>query len=883
MVKKYKYKISVVVPIYNVEEYLEETIKSVINQTIGFKKNIQLIFVNDGSPDNSEAICLKYKEKYPDNVIYIKQKNQWLSAARNNGFKHALGKYVNFLDSDDKLEKACYEKAYKMLEKHEEIDFVAFRIKYFDDKKGYHFTDFKYTGDKIIDINKDYKCLHMHNTSTVIRSEVMRKIEFDSNLKFAEDVKAMYEIVFQKLKYGIISSSNYLYRVRKNGTSIMQTTGKKSMYYNDTLEQRHKYLCNLSIKTFGKVIPYVQSYILYDFKWRLTYDNVFAPLSKKEIKQYLTNLYDLVKLCDNEIIIKQDVNLNIILKELEIKNGKQKLSIKDGHLLFGDILVRDIKSLSLDIEILEAKNNELVIAGLIPFFEGDKIDLLLKRNNKAQEKVKLFERVYANQKYIDGASTNIYGFDVKFKLNEIENLSFYLKADKEIIKIPLNFKKFSKLTNSRKSYYKINDHIITWKNNQVIIKKSLKIIEPLKKELTYLLALVVNRKIKVALTRIIYYLTKPFFFKKNIWLISDRYDLAGDNGESLFTYINQQRKNEKVQAYFLLSKGSRDLEKMKRVGKIIINKSIKHKIYFLHAKCIISSHADYFVTNIFGKSQTYYNDLLKFRFVFLGHGITYNDLSDWLNKYDKNIDLFITAAKEEYDALLKLDYYYDASIVKLTGLPRYDKLLKKDATLENRILLAPTWRKDLAGAPVKGTQFRKYEPSFIDTEYYKFYNGLLTDPRVLKVLKAKKYTINFFLHPNLKAQLKDFKKAKSELINICIDANYAHEFKISKLMITDYSSVFFDFAYLKKPLIYSQFDERTFNEEHWTKGYFDYHKDAFGEVCTKYEETIKTIVKCIENDCQMAENYQKKVDDFFAFRDDRNCQRVYDAIIDLDK
>ena len=98
--KKKEYKISVIIPVYNVEKYLEETIESVVNQTIGFD-NIQMILVNDGSPDNSEEICLKYKEKYPDNVVYVKQENAGVSSARNNGLKHATGKYVNFFDSDD--------------------------------------------------------------------------------------------------------------------------------------------------------------------------------------------------------------------------------------------------------------------------------------------------------------------------------------------------------------------------------------------------------------------------------------------------------------------------------------------------------------------------------------------------------------------------------------------------------------------------------------------------------------------------------------------------------------------------------------------------------------------------------------------------------------
>ena len=65
------FKFSVIMPIYDVEEFLDEAIQSIINQTIGFKDNVQLILINDGSPDQSDVICKKYKELYPDNVLYI--------------------------------------------------------------------------------------------------------------------------------------------------------------------------------------------------------------------------------------------------------------------------------------------------------------------------------------------------------------------------------------------------------------------------------------------------------------------------------------------------------------------------------------------------------------------------------------------------------------------------------------------------------------------------------------------------------------------------------------------------------------------------------------------------------------------------------------------
>lgn len=116
--KKNEFLFSVIIPVYNVENYLEETIKSVIGQTIGFKKNIEIILVNDGSTDNSEKICLKYESLFKNNIKYIKQKNKCVSNARNNGLKHASGKDINFLDSDDKWDKNVFKKVLALHEKN---------------------------------------------------------------------------------------------------------------------------------------------------------------------------------------------------------------------------------------------------------------------------------------------------------------------------------------------------------------------------------------------------------------------------------------------------------------------------------------------------------------------------------------------------------------------------------------------------------------------------------------------------------------------------------------------------------------------------------------------------------------------------------------------
>ena len=101
--KEYKYKVSVVTAVYNVEDYLSEMIDSIIAQNIGFE-NVQLILVDDGSQDSSGEICDQYAAQYPENIVVVHKENGGVSSARNEGLKYVEGAYVNFTDADDILE-----------------------------------------------------------------------------------------------------------------------------------------------------------------------------------------------------------------------------------------------------------------------------------------------------------------------------------------------------------------------------------------------------------------------------------------------------------------------------------------------------------------------------------------------------------------------------------------------------------------------------------------------------------------------------------------------------------------------------------------------------------------------------------------------------------
>ena len=126
--EQYRYDFSVVMAVYNVENYIREAVESLIHQTIGFS-HIQLIMVDDGSTDTSGKICDEYQKKYSENVVVIHKENGRQASARNAGLPYVKGKYVNFLDPDDTLDADVMEKVKAFMDTHSETDVCS--IPYF--------------------------------------------------------------------------------------------------------------------------------------------------------------------------------------------------------------------------------------------------------------------------------------------------------------------------------------------------------------------------------------------------------------------------------------------------------------------------------------------------------------------------------------------------------------------------------------------------------------------------------------------------------------------------------------------------------------------------------------------------------------------------------
>lgn len=887
--KDYKYKFSIVMAVYNVEHYIEKSIQSIIDQDIGFKENVQLILINDGSTDNSSNICEKYEKLYENNIVYLKKDNGGVSSARNLGLQYVKGKYVNFLDSDDLLSENTCKLVYDFFEdNYNNIDIISIPIIFFEGKQGNHPLNYKFNDNRIINVKKSYSYIQLSSSSSFIKSSAVKNRMFDEKLKYGEDAKLVSEIILEKFCYGVVSQAKYLYRIRKQSQSAIQTAKSKSEWYMPTLEKFHFGLIDYVLNKYKYVPKYIQYLLMYDIQWRLNTENTI--LNEEELIKYKKFLGKILKYIDSDIIYCQK-NINMEYKKYalylkskekygeEYKKYMHEIFNKDSvELYYKDILLDKLDNKIIQIDILKIRNNKLIIEGNIQtYIDENDIKLYVLIDEKIYYANILVRNISGVEEY-PLKSKKIEGkWQIDIPEKDISEAKIFIEyKNKASLLLNPQFSKMSKLsTMFTKSYYNNENYIITKTGKTLVIFKS-NIKRLVGREYRYIQELVKKQKYKPILARIIYFLSKPFFINKKVWIFMDRADRAGDNAEHLFKYVNDKKEN--INSYFVISEQSSDYEKIRKIGKVLKYGTYKTKIYYLHCEKVISSQIDENVINPFGGQEHFYRGLMKYDKIFLQHGITKDDLTGWLNKYNKDINLFITAAKPEYKSILANDYYYKEDVVKLTGFPRYDYL--KDNS-KKQIVIMPTWRNNIVGESDINTGKRKYSDTFKGTNYFNFWNKLINDDRVIREVKRLGYKIIFTPHPNIMQQIKDFDK--NEYVTFSDErANYNQLFCESKLLITDYSSVAFDFAYMKKPVLYYQFDiDEFFGKHTYTKGYFDYEEMGFGPVCYEYEKIIYELLQLLNKECIIDKKYEQRVENFFEFTDYDNCKRVYEEIFKM--
>ena len=276
-----KPKLSIIVPVYNVENYLSQCIDSILNQTL---TDFELILIDDGSSDNSPRICDKYAKK-DDRILVIHQENTGVSAARNAGMDVARGEYIGFVDSDDWIESDMYEVMLNIAEK-KSLDIVICGIKevrgnVINVRENSNYEDiilFPSNDDLLSDVfarpSKNLGVIW----NKIFRKDIVKNIRFPSNITVCEDLVFLVHLYVRNLKSAVLSQKFYFHRFRLDSvtggrTPKLEKRAFEKYIFRDV--QKHKpYYCGVAI-----------CYFLDSLVWLIQTlkDNVWMGVAKKII------------------------------------------------------------------------------------------------------------------------------------------------------------------------------------------------------------------------------------------------------------------------------------------------------------------------------------------------------------------------------------------------------------------------------------------------------------------------------------------------------------------------------------------------------------------------------------------------------------------------
>ena len=852
---------------------IEESIDSIIAQNRDFEENIQLILLDTGSSDGSYQIAQKYKEKYPENVKLLKSNEDSFSLGVyfNQALEEADGEVIHFFDNRSELSPNAFSEAKKYLKKYSsEVDIVQIPTYYFDKKLKKELPKLDYVKTDIVDITEHINHSIIYYGASFIKKDAIGDLRFNEDLLDCDIDLFLTEILSKKEKYALVKPATFL-RFKRRLDDDLKT--------KEYVENKFKFFFNYLIDKFdGNVPRYIQYILTSELNpiIRIEDLNEFYD-SKEEIDRFWENLYRVLDVLNFEDLeVHEEVpritrSFLVYLKNkdfhVESREDLNKVFLKSN-----DYLINSLHFHKLRIDIVEVIGDMLNMS--VSFSSNcytENLTIELTREF-ADGKREVFTGKFVEYPTTNRRIRRFLGVDWQFPYNmdfkipltnrEVSDLTFKIIYDDDERHIAMDnsiiFREFAGL--SSLGNYLIKDGRIIYFRGKTFSIRPYSYLLVLKLELKSIIRILRSGGpflLQGIFYRIAYVLLYPFWKNKTIWLFIDRDIIADDNAEHLFKYSIQQ--DDGIEKYFIINKDSPDYERLSSsLDNVVAFGSFKHKIKYLFSEKIMISQVTRGILNPFTHENSYlYEGLSTYKFCFLQHGVTKDDISWWIKKFHKNLFLFLTVSDLERDSMVNGHYNYEEDRIPVLGFPRYDNL-KNDPQKE--ILFIPTWRRNLDSPE-----------NILKSDFLKGINSFLSNERLSKKAKELGYKIVFRPHPELWKFL-DFINLEDVVLS---EGPYQEMFKTASVMITDYSSVAFDFAYLKKPVIYYQD-----GEYHYGEGYYDYETMGFGKVVFDEDELIDKVIEYMENDCIMEEEYVKRVNSFFKYTDKNNCKRVYEWLLE---
>lgn len=369
-------------------------------------------------------------------------------------------------------------------------------------------------------------------------------------------------------------------------------------------------------------------------------------------------------------------------------------------------------------------------------------------------------------------------------------------------------------------------------------------------------------------------------YYRDAWVFVDRDVDADDSAEHLYRWVREH--HPEINAWFLLYPESPDWPRLRAEGFRLFAPGLRRRLLALNCKHIVSSHTG----QEFGLDPARYGDMMGWRYTFLQHGTIKDDISHWLNP--SAFDVFVTSSPAEHDSVVGNDtpYIYTDREVVRAGLPRHDRLLRiaRDLAREEvRLLLVmPTWRGSLIDEGMDAAGPAERLAAFAQSEYARRWRSLLNNEMLLARVREAGLRLTFVPHTNAEPYVEAFAPAKDVDVVKLSSGMAQQTFARAAAFVTDYTSVAFEMALLRRPVFYYQFDQMTFYSggHNWREGYFDYQRDGFGPVALDERALLAELDTFLASGCRPQRKYIERMGRAMPLPGGTACEAVFNAILD---
>ncbi len=745
---------------------------------------------------------------------------------------------------------------------------------------------------------EDVEKIPFFTEAVALRTEAAQAEGFDESNGYETWEEYLYRVLGRKKKIGYVQYAVMLASFPAKSSEARNKDNIKKDWYLKTAKDHLLPLVKRYRSECGKVPPFIQSRIVYELKIRFESNKnraVKYALTEEEKEEFFGLCREILQDID-DIWLMPAEHAAVNNAELSYALSKYFLELKYGA---GHRARLEMKNPTVYLDLVNCEKNSLVLDFSCAAFLWQRETADGARENAGHPADDMRLKAIWNGQEIPLEKTQRYADTAYFGRRVYRDETFRLTLPCDRLKKRNRFAFITKATGGSQeqraltigtrrytsritpkaaaSYWCFDRYMIRFGEGNVkkeIIVERAGRMKRIFQECRMLYGMTHGRgrARRPLLTRLWYWLYWPVYHKKNIWLTFDKIYKGGDNGEYFYKYMVSRKDTDVVPAY-LMNADAPDRRRLEKEGyQPLIYGSKRHRMMFLHAKMIFATHAGiYNFNHIAEKELPYLQNLMNADAVCIQHGLSVQNLEDSANRAFNNNKRYYCASKYEVENLLKPAYGYDdPEAVRLTGVPRYDGLVNDD---QKQILITPTWRNYVALPATERNSTRPYFDGFKETDYFKVYNELISDRKLVETAARTGYRILYLVHPNISAQAKDFTAHEGVEVIPALEVNYEKVLTQSSLMVTDYTGVQFDFAYMRKPVVYYHSPKLP---PHYEEGGFFYDTQGFGEICTSQEELVDTLCAYMENGCRLKPFYEARENDFFAFADRNNCQRIFE-------